>query len=56
MTIEARRYEGQGVTQIVMTACPFCGYEFSKNEHRWRHFLNDHTVDDVPALRSGGGR
>ncbi|MFC7047263.1 hypothetical protein ACFQH6_19310 [Halobacteriaceae archaeon GCM10025711] len=61
MTLETRSYQGQGITGTILTECPLlkhgepCGHNFSKHESRWKHFLDEHTIDDVPAL-SGGDR
>ncbi|MBP1955050.1 hypothetical protein J2752_001962 [Halarchaeum rubridurum] len=53
MTLQYYYYEYQ-VTAVAVTLvkCPLCGYEFDEGEHRWKHFLNDHTADDVPSPRS----
>lgn len=55
MTLQERRYE-RGVARNRLVDCPFCGKDFEENEHRWKHFLDDHDVEDVPALAEGDGR
>lgn len=46
MALERRRYSPVRVESI-LTACPFCGYEFSHNEHRCKHYFEEHTPEDA---------
>lgn len=39
-------YEG-GWERLTLTNCPFCGKPFDRNEHRWKHFENDHNPEDA---------
>lgn len=55
MALKKRRYPGQGVTFITMVECP-CGHEFDEGEVRSKHFLEEHTPDDIPGLSNRGDR
>ena len=47
MTLETYEYAGQGVVQNRLIACPFCGYEFTHSEARWKHFYRHHSPEDA---------
>lgn len=57
VALEVYSYE-KGVARNRLTACPLCNHQFVAHEPRWKHFLDEHDVDDVPALsgtdRTGG--
>ncbi|MEE6211085.1 hypothetical protein U3A55_13125 [Salarchaeum sp. III] len=46
--LETYEYE-HGVARNRLIACPLCGYEFEWNEHRWKHFVDDHGPEDIPV-------
>lgn len=62
-SIEVRTY-GRSKQVIRLVSCPFCGYAFGHNEHRWKHFFDDHGPEDAglsplneptPELVTDGG-
>lgn len=45
MPLSVTEYDS-GWTRFRLTACPVCGHVFSRNEHRWKHLLDDHDPED----------
>lgn len=63
-SIEVKVY-GRSKRVVRLVACPFCGHTFADNEHRWKHFLENHDPEDAgltplneptPELVTDGGR
>jgi len=52
--IERLEREGCG-DDVRLTACPLCGHEFEGQEWRSKHFLNEHSSDDLGAPTPQGG-
>ena len=38
-----------GYQYVVLDTCPFCEYEFSKNEKRNLHFADNHGPEVIPS-------
>lgn len=53
MTLDEYEYDGSGVVGNRLEGCGLCGYEFGRNEPRWKHFLEEHGPDDVPSPAGG---
>jgi len=45
VSLRVRTYE-RSKRVHVLTACPFCGYEFARNERRHQH-LSEHDPEDA---------
>lgn len=45
--LEIRYYDRSKIVYNLV-GCPLCeDYEFSENEHRWKHFLQEHAPEDA---------
>lgn len=44
--LEIRYYDHSKIWYNLI-ACPLCTHKFEENEHRWKHFLNEHSPADA---------
>lgn len=45
MTLQVEEFDNHW-KRIMLSECPVCGHEFGKNQHRWKHYLEDHDPED----------